>query len=210
MAHLRNILLIAILLAVAVPVSAQKVDEIVRPHKRQKDAFYLKAYYNSPDINFVSNIKEDIAHSKAMGVMSHCSLGFAYRIPVWRSLYIQPEFQYSLQTDWDSALLSKNFIGQTFNAFKNRTGSNFDIPLLIGARWEPIRLFAARAYAGAMVRFVRANGEFTFYPNYCLRTGVGIDLLNFLCIDAGYSVEMNKLTIFDDTALYYLALSIKL
>lgn len=210
MAHLRNILLITLLLAVAVPVSAQKVDEIVRPRKRQQAAFYFKAYYNSPDYNIIPNIKDDIARTKAMGVMSHSSIGLAYRIPVWQYIYLQPEFQYSLVTDWDSAALRKNFFSQTIEAFKIRDCSNFDIPILLGVRWEPARIFAARAYAGAMIRFLHIGSDFNYYENYRLRAGVGLDLLNFLCIDAGYSVEMNKLTIYDDTALYFLALSIKL
>ena len=212
MARLKNILFVILLLAIAVPASAQKkgIDEIVRPHKRQQDAFYFKAYYNSPDLNFVSNIKDDIERAKAMGVLSHTSIGFAYRIPVWRSLYLQPEFQYSIISNWDSASLRGNFFSQIAEAYKNKYCSNFDIPLNIGVRWEPARIFAARAYAGAMIRFCHIGSDFKFYDNYRLRAGVGLDLFNLLCIDVGYSVEMNKLTIFDDTALYFLALSIKL
>lgn len=210
MSNIKKILLLTLLLAIVAPAAAQKPDEIIKPRKRQHAAFYLKAYYNNPEYNFVTNIKDDIARSKTMGVMSHSSLGFSYRIPVWRYLYLQPEFQYSLHTDWDSAALRSNFFSQTIDAFKRKESSNFDIPIYIGARWEPVRIFAARAYAGAMVRFCRVAGEFNLYDNYQLRAGVGLDLLNLLCIDVGYSVEMNKLTIYDDTALYFLALSIKL
>ena len=52
-----------------------------------------------------------------------------------------------------------NFFSQTIDAFKRKENSNFDIPIYIGARWEPVRIFAARAYAGAMVRFCRVAGE---------------------------------------------------
>ena len=212
MSHTKNLLFITLLLTLAVPVSAQRkgIDEVVRPPKRQQPAFYFKAYYNSPDLNFISNIKDDINRTKAMGVLSHSSIGFAYRIPIWQSLYIQPEFQYNLVTNWDSASLRRNFFSQIAEAFNTRYCSNFDIPVNIGVRWEPARIFAVRAYAGAMIRFCHIGSNFELYDNYCLRAGVGLDLLNLLCIDAGFSVEMNKLTIYDDTALYFLALGIKL
>ena len=61
-----------------------------------------------------------------------------------------------------------------------------------------------------MIRFQLAQGNFSLYENYLLRAGIGLDLLNFLTIDAGYGIEMNRLTIFDETGSYFLTLGIKL
>ena len=210
MTNTRKILLLILLLSFAAPASAQSIDKVVKPRKKQSSAFYLKAQYASPDCKFVSNIKDDIARSKAIGVMSHCSLGFSLRIPVWRYIYIQPEIYYSIQTDWDSAALQSGIFRQCLYAFRNRQQSHFDIPLNIGVRWEPAKAFATRAYLSGMIRMQLIQGNFTLYENYAVRAGVGIDLLNFLTFDAGYCVEMNKLTIFDDTGHYFFGLGIKL
>lgn len=210
MSHIRKALLIIFLLSIAAPVTAQGIDKVVKPRKKQSSAFYLKAHYSSPDFNVISSIKDDINRAHAMGVMSRSALGFSLRIPVWRMLYIQPEIFYSIQTDWDSASLQSGFLRQTIYAFRHREGSNFDIPLNIGVRWEPAKLFAARAYFGPMIRMQLAHGNFSLYENYIMRVGIGLDLLNFLTLDAGYGVEMNKLTIFDESDYYFFGVGLKL
>ena len=210
MSHIRKALLVIFLLSIAAPVTAQGIDKVVKPRKKQSTAFYLKAQYCSPEFNVISSIKDDINRAHAMGVMSKSALGLSLRIPIWHVIYIQPELFYSIQTNWDSASLQSGFLRQTFYAFKHRECSYFDIPLNIGARWEPAKAFAARAYVGAMIRFQLAQGNFSLYENYLLRAGIGLDLLNFLTIDAGYGIEMNRLTIFDETGSYFLTLGIKL
>ncbi len=210
MTNTRKTILLILLCSIAAPATAQGVDKIIKPRKKQHTAFYLKAQYASPSLDVVSAVRSDIAQSKALGVMSHSAIGLSVRIPLWRVIYIQPEILYSLQTNWDSAALRTGFFPQTAYAFNHRERSNIDIPLNIGLRWEPAKIFAARAYVGPMMRLHLSHGSFSLYDNYTLRFGIGIDLFNFLTLDAGYCVEMNKLTIFDETGHYLFGLGIKL
>lgn len=210
MSHIRKALLVIFLLSIAAPVTAQGIDKVVKPRKKQSTAFYLKVQYCSPEFNVISSIKDDINRAHAMGVMSKSALGLSLRIPIWHVIYIQPELFYSIQTNWDSASLQSGFLRQTFYAFKHRECSYFDIPVNIGVRWEPAKLFAARAFFGPMIRMQLAQGKFSLYENYFMRVGIGLDLLNFLTLEAGYGVEMNKLTIFDETNYYFFGVGLKL
>lgn len=214
MKHTRQILVLTILLALCSSAFCQTKDVkdmIVKPRKKQTPAFYFKAYYLSPSYDLLNSINTDINHGKAFGILSHTNIGFSYRIPIYRSFYIQPEALYCLNTNWEDAYLNRDsFFPRMTYAFNNRLNSQFDFPIHIGLRWCPSKLFAARVYAGPIFQFTLAQGNFNFTPGYFLSMGVGLDLLNFLCLDAGYRVGMNNLTIYENTARYFLALSIKL
>ena len=200
-----------ILLACCSNTYSQAKDMVSKPHKRQTSGFYLKAYYFSPTYNIPKAISNDLNVGKACGIISHTNIGFSYRIPIYRSFYIQPEALYCLNTNWEDAYLNRDsFFPRMTYAFNNRLNSQFDFPIHIGLRWCPSKLFAARVYAGPIFQFTLVQGNFNFTPGYFLSMGVGLDLLNFLCLDAGYRVGMYNLTIYENTARYFLALSIKL
>lgn len=211
MKHTRQILALALLLALCSSAFCQAKDMIIKPRKRQSPAFYLKAYYLSPSYDLLQSFNADIQHAKAFGVFSHTSVGFSYHLPLYRSLYLQPEALYTLVTDWDDAYLSRDrFLPRLAYAFNNRYLSQFDLPVHLGLRWCPSKLFAARAYAGALFRFTLEQSHFHYSPGYFFSAGAGLDLLNFLSLDIGYRVGMYNLTIYEETAHYFLAVSIKL
>ncbi len=211
MKHLAKRLLPILLLALIVPSHAQSIDKIIKPKKKQSPAFHIKAYYFSPSYAIISSFKNDAHYGNGVGVFRNGALGFSYRIPIYRSFYIQPEALYCLNTNWEDAYLNRDsFFPRMTYAFNNRLNSQFDFPIHIGLRWCPSKLFAARVYAGPIFQFTLAQGNFNFTPGYFLSMGVGLDLLNFLCLDAGYRVGMYNLTIYENTARYFLALSIKL
>ena len=60
-----------------------------------------------------------------------------------------------------------------------------------------------------MFNFTLAKRDFRYTPGYMLSAGAGLDLLNFLSVDAGYRIGMYNLTIYNETAQFYLATSIK-
>lgn len=210
MKHTRRIIVFTLLVAFGSSAFSQDIDKIIRPRKRQTPALYLKAYYLSPSINMVNAIRADITYGETLGVIRNINIGLSYRIPIYRFIYIQPEAIYGFATDWNDAFQSRdNFFPRIGYAFEHRLYSSFDFPIHIGARWCPSKLFAARAYLGPVFNFTLAKKDFRYTPGYVFSTGVGLDLLNILSVDAGYRIGMYNLTIYNETAHFFLATSIK-
>lgn len=205
----QRIILRALLLASLLPATSFAETSSLFPHRKQKPAFYLKLYYYTPSYNYIGSLRSDLDEG-AFRVFSHTTIGAGYRIPIWRSLYIQPEIHYGIATNWDEAAQKTTFFGRVIHAFNIRDYNYFDIPLYIGLRWQPITLFAARAYAGPLVQFSLSNKQFGLVGQYSLTCGAGLDLFNFISFDIGYRVGMQELTFLEETSIYFLSASFKL
>ncbi len=205
----QRIILLALLLASLLPATSFAETSSLFPHRKQKPAFYLKLYYYTPSYNYIGSLRSDLDEG-AFRVFSHTTIGAGYRIPIWRSLYIQPEIHYGIATNWDEAAQKNTFFGRVIHAFNIRDYNYFDIPLYIGLRWQPITLFAARAYAGPLVQFSLSNKQFGLVGQYSLTCGAGLDLFNFISFDIGYRVGMQELTFLEETSIYFLSASFKL
>ncbi len=211
MKHLAKRLLPILLLALIVPSHAQSIDKIIKPKKKQSPAFHIKAYYFSPSYAIISSFKNDAHYGNGVGVFRNGALGFSYRIPIYRGLYLQPEALYSFASDWEAATLKNGFLNQTYYAFSHREANFFDIPFHIGYRWQPISIFATRIYAGAMLHFTLANHDFRFQQHfYHVLAGVGLDLLKIFSVDVGYRVGLDGLKLIDNAEQFYASLSFKL
>jgi len=209
MKHAHKILLPILLAAFIAPPSAHADNTSLLPRKKQKPAVYLKLNYYTPSYDYLNALSTDL-NDGAFHLLSHSSIGVAYRIPLWRKLYIQPELHYGIATDWQEAALKPNFFSRLTHAFNIREYSYFDFPLFVGLRWQPITLFAARAYCGPLMQFSLHDKQFGIIGQYSLACGAGLDLLNFISIDLGYRIGMHKLTFLETTATYFLSLSLKL
>ena len=188
----------------------EEVKYIKRYHK-QKAWFSIQFDYSHHNVNFVEDIRGDIAFAKAPGVFRHSSIGVALRIPVWRFIYVQPEVLYGLSTNWEEAAVQTGFFSQMAYAFKNRTASILQVPFHIGCRWEPADLFAARAYIAPVFDFVISDGTFqSTLPRYSLSAGVGLDLLGFLLVDVGYRKGMNRMQFRPDSDFFFASVGLRL
>ena len=134
----------------------------------------------------VSNIKDadgavstfEGAQSYSAGIMTRFNLPLSIF-----SLHLQPELMYG----WTKGSL-KDANGENV-AVKDFTVNNFDIPVLAGVGMD-LGLFNARVQAGPVVQF-NSPASFAEIKNvnwtdatYTWAAGVGIDLFNFIMIDA--------------------------
>jgi len=209
MKRTHRIALLALLLALCSPALSRAESSSLLPFRKQKPAFYLKLHYYTPTGDYLRSLTSDF-NQGSITLLSHTSLGFAYRQPIFRSFYIQPEVHYGIATDWQEAALKPNFFSGLTHAFNIRQYSFFDVPLYLGLRWQPITLFAARLYAGPLMQFSLFQKQFGIVGQYSLAGGIGLDLLNFFSIDLGYRVAMNEFTFIETSSTYFLALSLKL
>ena len=206
----QRIILLALLLASLLPATSFAETSSLFPHRKQKPAFYLKLYYYTPSYNYIGSLRSDLDEG-AFRVFSHTTIGAGYRIPIWRSLYIQPEIHYGIATNWDEAAQKNTFFGRVIHAFNIRDYNYFDIPLYIGLRWQPITLFAARAYIAPVFDFVISDGTFqSTLPRYSLSAGVGLDLLGFLLVDVGYRKGMNRMQFRPDSDFFFASVGLRL
>ena len=208
MKHISKITLFALLVAFFSMASAYAETPSGSKPKKQKAALSLKMNYFTPSYDFINALSRNL-NDGAFGIFSHSTVGLSLRIPVWRSLYIQPEVHYGIATNWEEAAHKNNFFSKMANAFNNRQFSYFDVPLFFGFRWEPVKLFAARAYFGPLMHFSLLNKQFNILGQYSLACGAGLDLLNFLSLDAGYRIGMQKLSFLEETGTYFLTLGLK-
>jgi len=210
MKHKASLLAAIFLLAVVSSFCARAESASLLPRKKQKPGFYLKLHHYTTTPYIFSDALGDLRNGSC-AFISRATIGFAYRIPAYRSFYVQPELHYSLLTNWaEAADARRNFFTRVAYAFDHRSGSLFDIPVYLGLRWRPLSLFAARIYAGPLVQIAYANDSFSLQGQYSLVGGLGVDLLEFLSLDAGYRIGMDGLTFLDQTGLYFLAASLKL
>ena len=190
--------IIAILLLVSFAFAAMgQTDEVpkpVKPKPREHARFTLKAYF-SPNYHFKSNILDDLDYGEMAGIARHANVGFSLKIPLGHVFFLQPEALFSLNTNWYDASLESGYFSEFVYAFKYRTGTNMDVPLYLGVKWSPSKLFAAKAYVGPMFHFGWVHKEFyKEFKQYSVVMGGGLELLNFLSLDGGYMFDMNGMT----------------
>lgn len=191
--------IIAILLLVSFAFAAMgQTDEVpkpVKPKPREHARFTLKSYYFSPNYHFKSNILDDLDYGEMAGIARHANVGFSLKIPLGHVFFLQPEALFSLNTNWYDASLESGYFSEFAYAFKYRTGTNMDVPLYLGVKWSPSKLFAAKAYVGPMFHFGWVHKEFyKEFKQYSVVMGGGLELLNFLSLDGGYMFDMNGMT----------------
>ena len=143
--NVKHTLLLLILVSLFSQAFGQEEVKYIKRYHKQKAWFSIQFDYSHHNVNFVEDIRGDIAFAKAPGVFRHSSIGVALRIPVWRFIYVQPEVLYGLSTNWEEAAVQTGFFSQMAYAFKNRNASILQVPFHIGCRWEPADLFAAWA-----------------------------------------------------------------
>lgn len=169
----------------------------VKPKPREHARFTFKSYYFSPDYYFKTNILADLDYGdgEMAGIARHTNVGFSLKIPLGHVFYLQPEALFSLNTNWYEASLERGYFNEFSYAFKHRSGTNMDVPLYLGVKWSPSKLFAAKAYVGPMFHFGWVHKEFyKEFKQYSVVMGGGLELLNFLSLDGGYMFDMNGMT----------------
>lgn len=190
----RLIALFMFLAVTCMAVGQTEMDSKDKPKPRRKDQshFTLKAYYYSPNLKLKNNIVRDLDVGTISGIASHTTLGFSLYIPLGKTFFIQPEALFSLTTDWVAASHESGVWREFKYAFSHRTGTAMDVPLLVGVKWAPSKLFRAKAYLGPTFNLGWREKEFqSVFNPYVLTLGVGLDLLNFLALDMGYMMWMD-------------------
>ena len=177
----------------------------VKPKPKEHARFVLKSYYYSQDYYFKANILEDLDYGEIAGIARHANVGFSLKIPIGHVFFLQPEALFSLNTNWYDASLEKGYFREFAYAFNHRDGINMDVPLYLGVKWSPSKLFAAKAYIGPMFHFGWVHKEFyKDFRRYSVVMGGGLELLNFLTLDAGYMFDMNGMS-FRGTSQFFLS-----
>ena len=197
MIHKRSF--IALLLLVSFSMAAiGQTDEVpkpVKPKPKEHARFTLKSYYYSSNYHFKTHFLEDRDYGEIAGFARHANLGFSLKIPLGHVFFLQPEALFSLNTNWYDASLESGYFREFAYAFEHRNGTNMDVPLYLGVKWSPSKLFAAKAYVGPMFHFGWLHKEFfKDFKHYSVVMGGGLELLNFLSLDGGYLFDMNGMT----------------
>ena len=173
----------------------EKVKSKPKPKRRDQSHFVLKAYYDTPNLKLKDNFVTDLGMGKIAGVANHSRLGFSLYIPLGQSFFLQSEAVFSLTTDWEAASYEGSVWSEFWYAFKHRTGTAMDVPLMFGVKWAPSRMFRAKAYLGPTFNLGWQQKEFqSNFSTYALTLGVGLDLLNFLSVDMGHMLWLRGLT----------------
>lgn len=201
--------LIALLLLVAFAFAAMgQTDEVpkpVKPKPKEHARFTLKSYYFSQDYYFKTNILDDLDYGEMAGLARHTNLGFSLKIPLGHVFFLQPEALFSLNTNWDDASLERGYFNEFVYGFRHRDGVNMDVPLYLGVKWSPGKLFAAKAYVGPMFHFGWMHKEFyKDFKHYSVVMGGGLELLNFLTLDGGYMFDMDGMN-FRGSSQFFIA-----
>lgn len=197
MIHKRSF--IALLLLVSFSMAAiGQTDEVpkpVKPKPKEHARFTLKSYYYSSNYHFKTHFLEVRDYGEIAGFARHANLGFSLKIPLGHVFFLQPEALFSLNTNWYDASLESGYFREFAYAFEHRNGTNMDVPLYLGVKWSPSKLFAAKAYVGPMFHFGWLHKEFfKDFKQYSVVMGGGLELLNFLSLDGGYLFDMNGMT----------------
>ncbi|MBO4600144.1 MAG: hypothetical protein J5641_05335 [Bacteroidales bacterium] len=192
--------LITLLLLLAFALSAVGQTDVenapkAKPKRKDHAHFALKYNYSTPNLKIKDNFVRDLHMGEIAGVASNSSLGFALYIPIGQYIFLQPEANFSLLTDWDAASYENGVVNEFVYGFRHRQGTLMTVPLYLGFKWAPSKLFRARAYLGPMFSLGWVEKEFQrrFNP-YLLTVGAGLDLLNFLSVDMGYCLNMDKMS----------------
>lgn len=166
-----------------------------KPKRKDQSHFILKMNYYSPNLKLKDNFTADLNMGKIAGVASHSSIGFGLYIPIGQYLFLQPEALFSLTTDWVAVSYEGSVVNEFGYGFKHRNGTAMDVPLLLGVKWTPSKMFRAKAFLGPTFHLGWVQKEFQskFNP-YTLTVGAGLDLLNFLDVGVGYQILMDGMS----------------
>lgn len=166
-----------------------------RPKRKDQSHFILKMNYYTPNLKLKDNFTTDLNMGKIAGVASHSSLGFGLYIPLGQYFFLQPEALFSLVTDWEAASYEGSVVKEFGYGFKHRYGTAMDVPLLLGVKWAPSKMFRAKAFLGPTFNlgWIQKDFQSKFNP-YTLTLGAGLDLLNFIDVDMGYQVLMDGMS----------------
>jgi len=188
-------------------------DDIQVPKKKrqnQKDhaRFGIKYYYNDPSAGLIGQFINECQHSDYVDVICKSTIGPALRIPIGRIFYLQTEALFGLYSDWAGAMEKQGFWDQMTYCYSNRTGSFMLVPVYVGARWAPVKIFAVKGFAGPRFNFLINNGSFSFgHDQYSLVGGAGVDLLRVFSFEMGYQIGMRRFSPVENSGGWFVAAS---
>lgn len=201
-----SMLLLTAVAAAAFAQTAAEVEQKAKPRPKDSSRFGLKASYDAPDPNFGSHLRSDMDWGEAAGIARSGMAGFTLKIPIGRTFYVQPEALFGFTSDWAGAGAQTGVFDQLAYGFSNRTSTNFDVPLYVGAKWSRSKLFRVRGYAGPRFHFAWVGKEFyKDFNSFDISAGAGIDLFDFVSVDVGYRVGMNGFNIIDNSGRWTLS-----
>lgn len=149
----------------------------------------LKLSYGSQDpqdiINDVQGQVQDFSNATAF--LKQCNAGLMFRLNLGNHLYIQPEANFGLNSVWDSVEAQNNLLDRISTGFGQLKSVNLNVPVLVGLKlFDLDGLLDLRVFAGPEFYTTinsASNGGFDF-QTWSAIAGVGVDLLNFVYVDA--------------------------
>ena len=174
------------------------VDGVKTPKKKYRNQedharFGIKCYYNAPGPQIVQSVRSDYQNSGYVDIIGKSTVGPSLRIPLGRTFYLQTEALFGLYSDWEGAKREQGFWNQLTYSYSNRTSSYMWVPVYVGVRWAPIKVFAVRGFVGPRLNFLISSESMSFVKDhYTLMAGGGLDLLRIFSIEMGYQTDMSR------------------
>lgn len=149
----------------------------------------IKLSYSSKDPqDIINNVQDQVSDfSNSTELLKQCQAGLIFRIHLGNHLYVQPEANFGLNSVWDSVEAQTNILDRISTGFGQIKSVNLNVPVLLGLKLLDLDgILNLRVFAGPEF-YTSINGlsagSFDF-QTWSAIGGVGVDLLNFLTVDA--------------------------
>ncbi len=147
----------------------------------------LKVGYSTTSVDaLINNVSTEVQNAN-VNFLRQCDLGLMVRLNIGSRFYLQPEANFSISSVWSEQDSTADFMTVVNHAMDSLQSVNLSIPALVGFKLVDIENFMAiRLFAGPefYTTFETASNSGFNFEDFAILAGVGVDLLNFLYVDA--------------------------